>query len=310
MADRVIPFVIAVDVEPDERPATRQDSYTWSGVEPTVALLESWRERLSTATGRPARLSWFWRADPQVAEMAGDAAWGLRTFRAMRERTSGLGDEHGVHPHAWRIDGTGRWVHDHADRSWVLHCVDTALTTYRRETGRRCRVARLGERWLDPDVYRLFRRRGVRIDLSVEPGEPSTTHLSTAPLPDYSQVPRGPYRPQEDDITARGRARLGPVIMPLSSIVGEAPEGGGARLRTLQHWQLDAPELLTELLDRRPAYVAIASHTSVGVIDAFRERLVSTLEALARHPLRSSIVVTTPTHALSILGVRPGRRLH
>ncbi len=304
------PLVVCIDVEPDKRQLDRKQPGEWHGVDPTSELLERWRTRLTQATALPAHFSWFWRADPQVAEVHGEPSWGLRRYRAMRVRTGSCGDAHGVHPHAWKWDAsTSLWVHDHADHAWVGHCVATALDAFRVATGRHCRIIRLGDRWLDADTYRLLKRRHVRVDLSVEPGEPPVMVDSNVPLPDYSAVPTRPYRPDADDVTSVGRSRFGPVLFPLSAIVGAAPEGDGRRLRTLHPWRFDAPELALELLDAGAPYLAFATHTNLGVIPEFRDRLDGLLSAIADHPRASSLAVVTPTEALSILRVRRLRTL-
>ncbi len=121
------PIVLCIDVEPDDRevgeaPAT-------DGIEATFARVVATRDRLERATGSPAKLNWFIRADPQIAAAGGDAGWLYRDFAAPIAAADRAGDEVGLHVHAWRRDPDG-WLADHGDPAWVADCVELGLRTF------------------------------------------------------------------------------------------------------------------------------------------------------------------------------------
>lgn len=97
-----IPVVLGVDVEPDDRSVDLADP-SWRGTE---AFLRRWPEleaRLAAASGGGRiPLTWFPRADPQVAKCHGDASFALRHFSPHWEAALQAGDEMGLHMHPWR----------------------------------------------------------------------------------------------------------------------------------------------------------------------------------------------------------------
>lgn len=305
---RAIPVVVCIDVEPDAR-KVGSDAPDWLGVDATAAIVDRWRERLGGATGHDARFSWFWRADPQIAETYGDPAWGLRRYREIFEDTESRGDAHGVHAHTWRrLASTDGWIQDSADAAWVERCIDMSLATFREEAGYRCVITRLGDRALDSVVYRRLAHHGVRVDLSVEPGEPPSEVETTAPSPDYAEAPTRPYRPRRDDVARARRVARGPVLLPLSATVGDSPAGGDVRLRTVYPWLPNAPTLAADLLDRRAPYLAFAVRSDIGVHPELLTHFEALLAMLAEHERAPSLRFVTPLDALAALRRRASFR--
>ncbi len=309
MSERVTPVVFCIDVEPDDR-KVGDDAPDWLGIDATYAIVDRWRAQLADATGHDARFSWFWRADPQIADIYGDAAWGLRRYRKMFEDTAALGDAHGVHPHTWRrLASTGGWVQDTADAQWVERCIDTSLAVFREETGYRCVITRLGDRALDRVAYRRLAHHDVRVDLSVEPGEPPSQHDVTAPSPDFATAPTRPYRPRRSDMARSRRVARGPVLLPLSATRGDAPGGGDIRLRTVYPWLSNAPALASGLLDRRAPYLAFAVRSDIGVRTELLPPFEALLATLAEHERAPSLRFVTPLEALTTLRDRTPSRI-
>lgn len=301
----VVPVVLCTDIEPDERQVTR-DAAKWSGVRSTVRALERWRARLEAATTHPVNFSWFWRADPQIAEAYGDAAWGLDTFRDVLDATSARGDAHGVHPHTWRRRSPNDdWIQDNADPEWIRTCIDIALETFARATGRQCELARMGDRSLDLVAYRRLARRGVRVDLSVEPGAPAISTESVALGPDFTAAPTRPYRPRRHEIAAPSRTRRGPVLLPLSACVVREPDGQGSTLRTVYPWLADSGGLATRLVDDGAPYLAFAVRSDISIRPEIFESFERLLAALASHDRARSLRFVTPEAALAMLGSGP-----
>src|SRR5688572_31113353 len=87
-----LPVLLCFDVEPDDRHVEGRPE-SWPGAEATPGMLERWRRRLSRATARPARFSWFLRLDPQIAELYGTALWPVVRYGSVlrsEEHTSEL----------------------------------------------------------------------------------------------------------------------------------------------------------------------------------------------------------------------------
>lgn len=301
MTSSTIPVVVCVDIEPDDRLVTR-DRPEWRGVAPTLEIVEGWRTRFGELTGAPARFSWFWRADPQVAEVYGDAAWGFHRYRQLLDDTGARGDAHGMHPHAWRRRGAhDDWIQDRADPRWVERCIDMSLQTFRAVTGEACLVTRMGDRALDAVAYRRLAHHGVLVDLSVEPGEPPFREQSTAPTPDFATAPTHAYRPRRRDVTRPSRFTRGPLLLPLSATIGASPDGHDRRLRTVYPWLATAPALAAELLDAGARYLAFAVRSDISLRPELRPHFEALLGALATHPRARSLRFVTPIEAVAML---------
>ncbi len=187
-------FILTADIEPDERvpqPGARPE---WNGLPLMIERLEALRQRQPGA-----RFNWFVRVDPQIEVLYGDAAWGLRRYRAQLDALAAKGDAIGLHVHPFRWERAG-WVSDYGDAAWVRHCIATAVEGFAGVMGRRASLFRFGDRWMSNDAMAELERQGIEIDLSLEPGSrrlPGMTpaERSRGALPDLRGVPRRPYRP-------------------------------------------------------------------------------------------------------------------
>ncbi|MFL5674650.1 MAG: hypothetical protein ACJ779_06570 [Chloroflexota bacterium] len=228
-----IPTILCFDVEPDDIEVPT-GAPPWAGFERLVERADAWRERLTIATRRPVRFSWFLRMDPQIAEAYGTPGWVVDRYGGQLDRLRAAGDVIGLHPHALRLTATpGRWVADHADAEWVDQCVDMAYEAYRVAFGEPCRAQRFGDRFISARALRRAVELGARYDLSVEPGARRLASLhpgmaATGRSPDMRDAPREPYRPSRDDpirpdVTGSehpGRAdtTTAPWMIPLTSV--------------------------------------------------------------------------------------------
>jgi hypothetical protein len=196
MADRGLPVHLCVDVEPDEREVAGQPEADWSGTAPFLDLIDRFRAEAGDA-GSPVHLNWFLRQDPQIRQVYGRADYAYHRFRTYWEKAVARGDGLGSHVHAWHRQGE-RWVADHGDRSWVGRCVEESLDAYEEVFGQSPCMFRFGDHFMSNDVVRRLDRRGVRYDLSLEPGLGSMQvlkpdELASGQLPDYTEIPRSPY---------------------------------------------------------------------------------------------------------------------
>ncbi|MGV3719293.1 MAG: hypothetical protein ACO1SX_00165 [Actinomycetota bacterium] len=206
------PFVLCIDLEPDERRPDRDQVDLWGGSPQTFERFERLREQFAEATGQPARFGWFMRMDPQIEALCGSALWICEQFGKQLETLHAAGDELGVHAHAWRwLEEEGGWVNDIGDPAWVDHCLRLSFAAFEEGFGRPARAFRFGDRWLSDQVVAALEELGVACDLTLEPGKPKEKaeelrEPSTGDVPSYKRAPRRPYRPSRDDYLTPGSA--------------------------------------------------------------------------------------------------------
>jgi hypothetical protein len=326
-----IPVILCIDVEPDPRRPDPAKAATWSGFERLYPFLRELRPRMADATGEATRLNWFWRMDPQIEFVYGSPDWGLRRYEAEVSETVAAGDEHGVHPHAWRWDMTlHRWVSDYGNPSWVEHCMVTSFMAFRSVFGKGCESVRMGDRYFDDRVREALDRLGCRFDLTIEPGEKPIRALAasegyTGLVPDYRSVEMGPYRPRVEYVRERDADRSeGVWVIPLASGVmsdrgmrwrrymrrhwssmGPIPTGYG----TLRLWE--PPELVQPAIDEtlermeRP-YLAFAIRSDVLLNPWWGGNCRRNLKWLLRQAQARRYAFCTPRDLLPMLGLSAG----
>jgi hypothetical protein len=320
-----IPVFLCVDLEPDERQVSASDD-SWAGVDAMFAHLEELRPRLAEASGEPVRFLWFVRCDPQIDFAFGSAGHLLTRSAKPLERLLANGDRIGLHVHAWRRDESdGQWVAEYGDTGWIRHCVETSFETFRTHFGTDCELHRFGDHWLSTELIPLLETHGVRFDLTMEPGVRGRRSVapgerSAGSIPDYTRVPREPYRPSRTDFrrpdaAADSRLWLVPLsaadpapAMPLGWRVGRRvrfPFRPTHRpLQMFRPWT--SPSAYWDLVQRhvdaleRP-YLAFAIRS--GDPEAPDERRVrEILDHLPGHPLAARLRLTDPDEGLRTLG--------
>jgi hypothetical protein len=225
--------VFCFDVEPDLHTFEPADPSPWRGFEDLVEVIPRLRTRLEQATGRPPCFNWSVRADPQIAMCYGTPAYVFRRYGSFFEDALSAGDAIGIHPHAWRWRGQeDGWVSDHLDQAWVNECLEMAVSSYVDEFGAVPSFHRYGAQWMSTATMNRLRELGVKIDLTVEPGEPpmaSGPHLGgylRGGTPDCRGAPRHPYHPDPQDFRRAARGRTGELwAIPLTAgrITSAAP---------------------------------------------------------------------------------------
>lgn len=340
-----IPVVLDIDVEPDAHTFPPDDPSPWRGFERLKEDSAALRARLSALTGAPARLTWVMRIDPQIARGYGHPAWILDRHRDFFDRVRDIGDEVGVHPHAWRWSpGRGAWIADHGDPEWVDRCIEMSFEEYGARFGEPPRLHRFGSRFVSTRVLETAERLGARIDMTVEPGEPEEgpgRHRGeywAGVIPDYGDVPREPYRPDPADFTrpaTHGR-RLwelplssGPLTLhprrarravraarhPLRTVRRLSRRGsyghGGGDHRVLAMWRdWRSPRhfwnaVFESIRGVERPYLAFAIRSDTPVTPWAARRFDAIMSALDEDPRAERLVFTTPEDALRRLGLEP-----
>lgn len=318
-------MVLGFDVEPNGFEIPHGSPEPWTGFEQTVALMRTWRPRLERATGRPVRLSWWLRMDPQVMEVYGSPGWVADRYGAEFDELRAAGDEMGLHPHAWRWDREQEhWVTDHADQDWLRECLRISFDAFETAFGEPCTVHRFGSHFISPGIVDYLRERGVRYDLTVEPGARRSTRVgnsefSTGVVPDLTRTPRAPYRPDSADPTRAARAGVsedgvaeaGLWMIPMTAIDPSplyAPARRVARRlrrtfqtkhRTAQLWEPGDARRFWELIQADPLarpnpYLAFAVRTEMPLYPEFLAAFTQKLEAFEAGPLARSMSFELP----------------
>lgn len=314
-----IPVILCIDIEPDPQRPDPTNPQPWRGFEKLYPFLQQLRFRMADTTGEAARLNWFWRLDPQVEMVHKSPEWGPRRYQEEVEEMILAGDEHGMHPHAWRWDESlQHWVSDYGTPSWVEHCVITSFGAFESVFGRACESVRLGNRYFDDHVRGTLERLGCLFDLTIEPGEKPEPELPQ----DYQSMEMGPYRPSIEDFRRPDAGRSeGLWSIPLAagvmseqglkwrrfmrkylSSTGPIPTGYG----TLRLWE--PPELvqpaIEETLQRlKQPYLVFAIRSDVLRNPWWGKNCRRNLEGLLKQKKARQFLFCTPRVLLCTLGL-------
>ena len=224
MVKQCTPVMLCIDVEPDKPFNHRANPMPWEGYQRAVEFVSSIRPELERLTSAPVHVSWFYRMDPQVAEIHGDPGWAITAYADEAKTLLAAGDEFGLHTHPIRWDDKANtWIQDYGNQRWVEHSLRMAFDTFNRQLNRPCVTFRFGDRWMNNQTFRLLETLGIRFDLTLEPGTKKlpTYHTRiphTGSIPDQRSVPRTIYRPAKSNYQKRDAMRMdGPFVIPVST---------------------------------------------------------------------------------------------
>lgn len=321
-----IPAFLSVDVEPDAFQLSRTDPPPWLGYDATIEFAERLRSALAARTGVSPRFGWYFRTDPQIAEVYGRPDHALVGFPDRVAQLQARGDYFGVHAHALRWSEQQQlWVHDFADVNWHAHVTSFSLDAYARWAGSPALRFRSGAGFLTNGIVDVIDRSGVKVDLTLEPvagwglaASAVPTGIDSSPIvgayTNCQTAPRVPYRPSRHDFRVRARhARHEVVMIPLTT----SPLGPDQ-----PHWKRAAKFLLRrprpvqvlypsagwssensywDLVERRlrsmrRPYLSLGIRTDLaGSTVAARTRRI--FEALPQHPLAKHLCFSDPLEA-------------
>jgi hypothetical protein len=294
--------VLCVDVEPDPRLFALAEQPPWRGFEFFAERAPELRRRLAGLTRAPVRFTWCVRMDPQIAHTWGSLDWVAETYHAELASLTDAGDELGLHTHTWRWEpNAGHWYAELDDHAWTAQSVDDGLDAFERSFGRRCQVHRGGDHYLDGAMLERLEARGVRVDLTVEPGQrgggAARGEPSRGTSADYRGIPTAPYRSTPDRFPRPAASAGGPLLIPLVSALGGRriartpipPDSRPTRF---------IPRLELELLraSQPPPVLAFAVRTDAALGPRW-DALVRNLEHIAR---RHDVTFVTATAALEL----------
>ena len=321
-----IPTVLCIDVEPDgNRP---HPAASWPGFESMLAYTDELRDRLAGASGTPVRFTWALRMDPQIEVLQGSATWLAERYGAQLDGLLAAGDSFAAHTHAWRrVDHTklDAWVADWGDVGWAQECLERTLSSFKVAFGRACHTHRFGDRFVTSRLHALLGARGVKVDLTIEPGARPVSAMypgwrSTHRMLDYAAAPQEPYRPvAEDPLLANPDPNApGPWLLPLTAV--DASDWlpawrrlaravrfpGRVRHRPVVLWAPGPAEALwaavgQELAMSPQPYLAFAIRSDVLLSPRSAVPLRDKFDALLRSPLAQHLVLTDALTAIEAL---------
>jgi hypothetical protein len=317
MKPKKIPVIVCIDIEPDGLVTDRTVQPSWAGYEEACDFFTRIRTEIAAATGSPVHFSWFYRMDPQIADLCGSGAWPATAYPGYAAGFEKNGDEIGLHTHLYRFEpAVGTWVIDNGDPAWVRHCIDSSCSCFEKAFGRPAACHRFGDRFFDSTALAALEQSGCRYDLTMEPGfaeAPGSgiAQLTTGELPDMLDVPIQPYRPSSDNFKRPGvPGQDGLLMIPLST--GRAR--GRVKLANLfrpsqlypLHLGLDCRLfglIATRLIKKlSKPYIGIVLKTDMLLDSQLANNMRSNLEFFMRHRSSGKFAFTTPAEAMGILG--------
>ena len=327
---RKIPAFLSIDVEPEGFQLSRGDSPEWNGYDAAIELAEQLRSDLARRVDATARFGWYFRMDPQIAEVYGrsDHVFAQCPDRVARLRAKG--DYFGVHAHPLRwCSRRGQWIHDVDDAAWLADCTRFALDAFAQWDGCPARRFRAGAGFLANEIVEVLEQRGVEVDLSLEPvagwwltASDVATAVDTSPIvgayADTRTAPRVAYRPSHRDFrVSGGRRGRRLVLVPLTTHAeiperpawwrrarhtAPAPAPEARMLYPSVEWP--SPEFYWNLVERqlqamRRPYLSLAIRTDAVDSDSMMHARRQ-LAALPQHPLAERLSFVDP------LDIAPG----
>ena len=321
-----IPVILCVDVEPDERETALGRPRPWAGYQALQRQLEALRPDLP-GLDASARYTWFLRMDPQIADTYGAAGWVATTYRAELDTALDHGDTLGLHVHPFRRRaGASVWIADFGDQSWVDHSMDVGLAAFHEAWGRGCVDFRYGDGWMNDATVARLQARGIRHDLTLEPGKHLPGGLRPGPswtgrAPDLRSMPTEPYRPSRADFRRPDPARTdGLWIVPVTTgrlrpslalarrMYRAVLRPGWITPETLVLNPALSPPLFRDLLDQALArggssLLVLTVRSDVGLHGRQLRNVSRNLARLRRSAPTAGLC--TPEEALATLGLSP-----
>lgn len=309
------PLVLCIDVEPDEQQVPLSERRPWSGFEIALEWVKPVRERLANLTGNRPNFGWFLRLDYQIEVAYGSRRWVADNHAADLEALLREGDELGIHPHAWRLDGAGGWRVDLASQDWVAHVTAESVETYAQVYGQLPRAHRFGDGFMSDPLIAQLRLLGLKVDVTAEPGMTLTTSGVRAPRFRGKE----PYRAGDSRLARRADQEFdAPVLLPLASVDPDPAlplwRRAARRIRypnRPRHRQmilgLEMPasrfwDLLARDLDARQLNVlSFAIRSSSFTSDTATRLITAKLDTLVDHPLGRRIDFVTPSRAAELV---------
>jgi hypothetical protein len=325
----VVPVVFSIDCEPDPRLLDPSAPPDFDGYAIVYDFLREWRAQAEQVTGEPVRLNWFFRMDHQIEVCYGSASALAKRHPAFLDEMDAAGDGIGIHPHPFRWSKVDeRWYNGYGNPRWQVENLRIALHAFRDMFGYDPPLLRYGDGILSNELVDEAERAGVRYDLTLEPGRPAQRHPDAGEYadmlkPDWSRVPREPYRPDRVDYRRPIRHGWRDILLfPLTSgsrWLGRSVRARADAVRANTYRYRNQRDLLymassawhardgfREMLRRsvatqRQPYLAFAIRTDWQRRQDHRRNIERCLHDLLSIQEERSLVFCTPEQALELL---------
>jgi hypothetical protein len=296
-----IPAFLSIDVEPDSFQSNGAPPL-WTGYEALFEFTEWLRSELTDRSDNLTKFGWYFRTDPQIADLFGRPDHALVKHPDRMARHKSNEDYLGVHTHYLRYSEKHKlWVHDFSDDAWLTYCVHFSLDAFEKWHGSPALRFRSGAGYLSNKVIETIDQHGVLVDLSLE----SVNHcdliktgVDESPvwgtLTDCRSAPLVPYHPSRRDFRIRGGRRgRGLVMIPLSSkfIPAEKPL-----------WWRTASKLIRGSSGSWPE-VQVLYPSAEWLRDGFWDTVMKQLQSM-KHPYLSLAIRTDSADSSTLTQVR------
>ena len=176
-----------------------ESGLTWLGANEGIPNLLEKVEKLEAESSVEIHFSWFIRADIQIAEILGHAAWPYVTWHALLRSLRVRGDEIGWHPHFWRTrHRSNYWFQETTDEGYMERCLRTGFAAI--PSRYRPRIVRTGWDFHTASSLRVVSELGLVADFSALPGisTSGTPNVKTGTpivVRNWLGAPDRPYHP-------------------------------------------------------------------------------------------------------------------
>lgn len=330
MTRSIVPAFLSIDVEPDAFQLSRSSPVDWSGFNALVASMQKLRADLRSRRSESPRFGWYFRTDPQIAEVCGGPTRALEELSDRIARLAAQEDYFGVHIHPVRWSEPHRlWVHELADSEWLQNATRFALNAYQEWAGAPARRVRMGASFLNNDIVATLDDAGVAVDLTLEPVAGWGLNATVVPsgvdespivgsFLNCQDAPREAYRPSRSNFQVPDKRGRRLAIIPLTTYglpekttrwqrVGRVLTGKPRRPAQVLYpslswpsptyfWDLAAEEIRKM---RRPQF-SLAIRTDAADSKVLKD-VLALLEALPSHPLSEVLAFVDPLDAVAKL---------
>jgi peptidoglycan/xylan/chitin deacetylase (PgdA/CDA1 family) len=206
-----IALAVTLDVDQDGIAyGSERDTLTWKAVEliPRIAeLLEA----------RGIRATWFVRADNQLAELYGTAAYLLETHARLWASLRAAGHALAWHPHVYRRDGD-TWLPE----TDGIRCADRLreIASELRAGGHWFQAVRIGEAFHSNETMQALDELGLKVDSTAIPGRRRDDGVRSF---DWEPTANTPYHPSRADYRVPGEDALAILEVPMTTVPIQAP---------------------------------------------------------------------------------------
>jgi hypothetical protein len=172
-------------------------------------------------------VTWFVRADQQIRDVYGHAAYLLERHAPLWKQLKSQGDEIGWHPHVYSRSGGNGLYRAEYDEKWLaseLRETYAQLTTRGYEF---CSV-RVGEAIGGNAIIEGLAEAGLQVDSSAIPGRRRSDGSRTF---DWFPTPNFPYWPSKSDYRVPGKVALPILEVPMTTVTVRAPYDTVPRVR-------------------------------------------------------------------------------